>query len=174
MSCIAGLCCDALEAVKSQSCCHEPGERSPREKGVGACLSPSPKELQGRGVARLEVRVGMDRLFPLLNFSASRQPKMTFKTRTMLTPTDRHRESRLIPNTPDTWTSTVVEKHFCPHPSGPLGRCGSRSSVLQDRKGWQGRSSPGCKSALSLPGRTMPAQFTPAEDLIGVWLWLQN
>lgn len=76
--------------------------------------------------------------------------------------------------TPETWIPAIMEKHFYPTPYAPLGHQGSRSSGLQHRKGQQGRSSSGCKSALSLPGRTMPARFTPAEDLIGIWLWLQN
>lgn len=166
MSCIAGLCCDALGAGQNQGCCHQPGECFPREKGVGAWLAPSPKEFQGREVARLEIKEGMDRLYPWLNFSASKWPLKQELCSVPLIGTGK------VDYFPLTWTSIAMEKHFCSLPSGPLGHCGS--SVLQDRKGWQGRSSPGCKSALSLPGRTMPAQFTPAEDLIGIWLWLQN
>lgn len=168
MSCIAGLCCDALGAVQNQSCCHEPGECSPRKKGVGAWLVPSPKELQGRGVARLVIKECMDRLFPWLNFSASKWLLKQGLCSLSLIGIGK------VDYCPLTWTSRVMDKHFCPLPYGPLGHCGSRSSVVQHRKGWQGRSSPGCKSALFLPGRTMPAQFTPTEDLIGIWLWLQN
>lgn len=39
----------------------------------------------------------MERLFSQLNFNASRQLKMTSKTRTVLAPANRHRESGLFP-----------------------------------------------------------------------------
>lgn len=52
--------------------------------------------------------------------------------------------------------------------------CGAIEGAEHRAMAQNGRSSAGCKAALSLPGRTMPAPFTPAEDLIGIWLCLQK
>lgn len=126
------------------------------------------KDLQDRGV----VRVGVDRCISTAN--CSRQPKRAHKIRTVLIPTDGAEKSGHFPFTPETRSPTVMENLFCPPLYGLWSHRGSRSTGLRHRKGQHGRSSSGCKSALPLPERTMPAQFTPAEDLIGIWLWLQN
>lgn len=126
------------------------------------------KDLQDRGV----VRVGVDRC--ISTAICSRQPKRAHKIRTVLIPTDGAEKSGHFPFTPETRSPTVMENLFCPPLYGLWGHGGSRSTGLWHRKGQHGRSSSGCKSALPLPERTMPAQFTPAEDLIGIWLWLQN
>lgn len=166
MSCTAEMCHDAVKTLKSWTWCQEP-------KGEGCrnwtYTMPWRTSRTGGLLGLAWTDVSM-----ISTANCSRQPKRAHKIRTVLIPTDGAEKSGHFPFTPETRSPTVMENLFCPPLYGLWSHRGSRSTGLRHRKGQHGRSSSGCKSALPLPERTMPAQFTPAEDLIGIWLWLQN